>query len=127
MTDRADIERLLTDLYDARVRGDLAGVCATFTPDAKFHIAGASNASPIAMTAVGVGEFKPLLAIMIKTFKISDHAILATIIDGTKAAVHWQSRIFSRITGATNLTELVDIIEIRDGRIASYTEFFAPR
>ena len=23
-------------------------------------------------------------------------------------------------------TELVDLIEIRDGRIASYTEFFAP-
>ena len=128
MTERVDTERLLLELYAARVRGDLAAVCATFTNDASFQVAGAgSNASPVAMKAVGVAEFRPLLAIMIKSFKLSEQTILSMLIDGGKAAVHWQAKIHSRIAGTTVLTELVDVVEVRDGRIASYTEFFVPR
>lgn len=128
MTERVAIERLLLELYAARIRGDLAAVCATFTNDAHFQVAGASStASPIAMKALGIGEFRPLLAIMIKSFKLSEQKVLAMLIDGAKAAVHWQAKIYSRITGTTVLTELIDVIEVRDGRIASYTEFFVPR
>lgn len=128
MTERAEIERLLLELYAARVRGDLAGVCAIFTHDAYFQIGGAStNATPIAMQARGSGEFGPLLAIMIKSFKLTEQRVLAMLIDGARAAVHWRAKIHSRITGTTVLTELVDVIEIKDGRIASYTEFFIPR
>jgi len=128
MTERVEIERLLLELYAARVRGDLTAVCATFTNDASFKVAGASNnASPLAMKAVGIGEFRPLLAIMIKSFKLSEQTILAMLIDGARAAVHWRAKIYSRITGTTVLTELVDVVEIKDGRIASYTEFFVPR
>jgi ketosteroid isomerase-like protein len=128
MTERVETERLLLELYAARVRGDLAAVCATFTNDAAFQVAGAgSNASPVAMKAVGIAEFRPLLAIMIKSFKLSEQTILSMLIDGNKAAVHWRAKIYSRITGTTVLTELVDVVEVRDGRIASYTEFFVPR
>ena len=78
----------------------LLRVCATFTDDANFQVAGASsNASPIAMKAVGVNEFRPLLAIMIKSFKLSEQTILAMLIDGARAAVHWRAKIHSRITG----------------------------
>ena len=79
------------------------------------------------MKAVGIAEFRPLLAIMIKSFKLSEQTILSMLIDGNKAAVHWRAKIYSRITGTTVLTELVDVVEVRDGRIASYTEFFVPR
>jgi ketosteroid isomerase-like protein len=128
MTGRLETERLLLDLYAARVRGDLAAVCATFTADANFQVAGASStSSPIAMKAIGVAEFRPLLAIMIKSFKLSEQTILAMLVDGARAAVHWRVKIHSRITGTTIMTELVDIVEIRDGRIASYIEFFVPR
>jgi len=128
MTERVEIERLLLELYAARVRGDLAAVCATFTNDASFQVAGASStASPIAMKAVGVAEFRPLLAIMIKSFKLSEQSILSMLIDGAKAAVHWRAKVHSRITGTTVMTELIDIVEVKDGRIASYTEFFVPR
>jgi ketosteroid isomerase-like protein len=128
MTERVEIERLLLELYAARVRGDLAAVCATFTNDANFQVAGASsNASPISMKAVGVQEFRPLLAIMIKSFKLSEQTILAMLIDGEQAAVHWRAKIHSRITGTTVLTELIDVVAVKGGRIASYTEFFVPR
>ena len=118
---------MLRDLYAARVNGDIGAVYEQFSPDARFQIAGASHSTPVAVTAVGAKEYRPLLAIMIKTFKLSDHEILSLVIDGAKAAVHWRAHIFSRLTGTTVVTELVDMIEIRNDRIGSYVEFFAPR
>jgi ketosteroid isomerase-like protein len=126
MTDRQETERLLRELYAARVSGDVAAVYEKFSGDARFQIAGASHSTPVAVTAVGAAEYRPLLATMIKTFKLSDEQILALLIDGANAAVHWRAKIFSRLTGTTVVTELIDMIEIRDGRIGSYIEFFAP-
>src|SRR5258708_38553337 len=125
--ERIEIEGLLQDLYSAREQGDLAALCQIFAANATFQIAGASHASPISIIAVGIDEFRPWLALMIKTFKLSDVAILSMIIEDAKAAVHWRAKIHSKITGIMVLTELVDLVELRDGRIASYTEFFVPR
>jgi ketosteroid isomerase-like protein len=91
-----------------------------------LKITGASYASPMAIKAAGLGEIRTWLALLVKTFQLSDQEILSTIIDGEAAAVHWRARIRSKITGATVLTELVDVVRVRDGRIASYTEFFVP-
>jgi ketosteroid isomerase-like protein len=79
------------------------------------------------MKAVGNSEFRPLLAIMIKSFKLSEHSVLTMLIDGQRAAVHWRAKVYSRISGTTVLTELMDLVEVRDGRVASYIEFFVPR
>ena len=127
MADRLETERLLRGLYAARSRGDLDGVCSAFSRDVRFEIAGASNGGILAMTANGATELRPLLAIMIKSFKLTDLHILSLLIDGQKAAVHWRARVSSRISGETNLTELIDVIEVRGGQIASYVELFAPR
>ena len=98
-----------------------------FTADARFQIAGASHSTPVAVTAFGAKEYRPLLATMLKSFKLSDMEILSLLVDDTHAAVHWRAKIFSRLTGTTVVTELVDMIEIRHDRIGSYIEFFAPR
>jgi ketosteroid isomerase-like protein len=127
MTYRIEIERLLRELYAARAKGELDGVCRTFSNDAKFRIAGASHSSPVAITAVGMDEIRSWLALLIKTFQLEDQTILSMIIDGEQAAVHWRARVYSRITGTTVSTELVDLLQVRDGRIASYIEFFVPR
>jgi len=126
MTDRLEIDGLLRGLYAARLRGDLDAVCRSFSDDAVFQIAGAGQVSPVSNRAVGGDEFRPLLAVMIKTFKLRDQVILAILIDGAKAAVHWRAGVYSRITGTMVLTEFVAIIEVRNARIVSYLEFFAP-
>lgn len=124
--DRVEIDRLIRELYDARVRGDLDGLCKIFSDDAQFRIAGASHTSPITVVAMGIEEIRSWLALMIKTFQLSEAAILSVIIDDTRAAGHWRARIHSRITGSTVATELVDLFQIREGRVVSYTEFFVP-
>jgi ketosteroid isomerase-like protein len=121
------IDRLLRDLYAARLSGDLDGVCRTFAANGRFQIASATEDSPVAIKAAGVEEFRPLLAFMIKTFRLRDLTIRTLNVEGDKATVHWQARVRSRITGATVATEFIDIVEVRDGRIANFNEVFISR
>ena len=127
MTDRRAIESVLHDLYAARVRGDLNALCACFGDDASLRITGASDSNPIAITASGAAEYRRLLSMMMKSFKLSEFETLALLVDGERAAVHWRVRIHSRITGSVVLTELMDLVELRDARVVTYTEFFVPR
>lgn len=123
---RAGFERLLAELYEARAAGALERLCALFGPDAVFKISGSSDGKPIALAARGTEEVRSWLAVLVKTFRLSRHEILSMVIDGPRAAVHWRASIHSRITGASVPTELVDLVEMRDGRIGSYVELFVP-
>lgn len=125
-TERADFERLLSELYAARAAGALERLCAVFGPDAVFKISGSSDGKPIVLSAQGGAEVRSWLAVLVKTFRLTRHEILSMVIDGPRAAVHWRASIHSRITGASVPTELVDLIEMREGRIGSYVELFVP-
>jgi ketosteroid isomerase-like protein len=126
MSDRRQIEELLRALYAARLEGSLERLCACFSPDARLRIAGSSNGKPIAIAATGISQIRPWLGILVKTFRLSGYQPLSLTIEGARAAAHWRVDIHSKITGAMVSTELVDLIEMRDGRIGSYTEFFVP-
>jgi ketosteroid isomerase-like protein len=127
MAERDVAERLVRDLHAARVRGDLAALCALFADRGTFSIAGASADKPIGIREETLAAFKPWLSMMVKVFRLSDYELLSLVVEWPKAAAHWRVKINSKVTGTTVATELVDILEIRDGRIASYNEFFVPR
>jgi ketosteroid isomerase-like protein len=124
---RAEIDRLMRDFYAARGRGDLEAVLRSFCTDAAFQIASANQDSPVAIKANGVDEFRPLLALLIKTFRLGDLTIRSMAIEDAQATVHWRANVRSRITGATVPTEMIDIVEVRDGCIVNFNEVFVPR
>lgn len=126
MMNRLEFEKLLSDLHSARTEGRLDPLCALFAPQANFRIAGSSEGKPIAIVAHGSAEIRAWLALMLKTFKLTRYKRLSLAIDGDRAAVHWSVDIHSKITGVVVPTELVDLVEVVDGRIATYREFFAP-
>jgi ketosteroid isomerase-like protein len=37
--------------------------------------------------------------------------------------VHWRVKVRSSVTGETADTQLIDIVEVKDGRIVSFVEF----
>lgn len=127
MMGRTEIDHLIRELYAARARGDLEAVCRLFAADARFQIASANQASPATIKATGVDEFRPLLALLIKTFRLGDSTIRSITIDGAQATVHWRANVRSRITGGTVPTELIDIVEVRDGCIVNFSEGFVRR
>ncbi len=127
MSERAVAERLIQQLHAARVGGDLAALCRLFAEDGRFEIAGASADKPVAIRAEGLAAFRPWLAMLLKVFRLSDYMLLSLIVEGPRAAAHWRANIYSKVTGITVPTELVDLVELKDERIVSYNEFFVPR
>jgi ketosteroid isomerase-like protein len=126
MTDRLQVERLVRELHKARVEGQLERLCGVFAADARLRIAGSGDGKRIALDASGMSVIRPWLAVLVKTFKLSRYQLLSLTVEGLRAAAHWRVDIHSKITGVNVPTELVDLIEVRDGRIQSLTEFFVP-
>jgi len=122
--DRFEFELMLRRLYAARQEGNLAELFGMFAAGAVFEIYGAADAKPIAITTSGSREFHPWLALLLKTFRITDLVLITMIIEESRAAVRWQAHIHSRITGAKVATDLIDLIELENGQIRSYIEFF---
>lgn len=126
MTERRQVEELLRALHGARLEADLERLCSLFASGARMRIQGTSDGKPIAVEARGAGQIRPWLSVLVKTFRLRDYQLLSLTIEGERAAAHWRVNIHSKITGALIATELVDLIEVRDGHIADYVEFFVP-
>jgi ketosteroid isomerase-like protein len=124
MTDRLQIEQLVHELHMARLENDLERLCRLYSPEARLRIAGSTDGKPIAIAAIGLAEIRPWLSILVKTFRLTHYTLLSLSVDVPRAAAHWRVDIHSKITGAEIPTELVDLLDVRAGRIASHTELF---
>jgi hypothetical protein len=127
VAERSIAEGLIRQLHASRVGGDLAGMCRVFSDQGRFEILGASADKSIAIRAKNLAEFRPWLAMMVKVFRISNYELLSLTVEWPRAAAHWRADIYSKVTGVTVPTELVDVIGLDAEHIATYTEFFAPR
>jgi ketosteroid isomerase-like protein len=126
MTDRLQVEQLVKELHAARIEGNLERLCGVFSPDARLRIAGSSDGKPIAIDASRIARIRPWLSILVKTFRLRGYQLLSLTIEGPNAAAHWRVDIESKITGISVPTELVDLIEVRNGLVSSQIEFFVP-
>jgi ketosteroid isomerase-like protein len=127
MAERIVAQRLIQSLHAARVGGDLVGMCRVFADDGRFEILGASAEKPIAIRGKNLAEFRPWLAMMVKVFRITNYDLLTLVVEWPRATAHWRADIYSKVTGVTVPTELVDVVQLNDEHIVAYTEFFAPR
>jgi ketosteroid isomerase-like protein len=123
---RAEIETLIARLHAARVDGQLGLLCDMFAHEGRFKIAGASAAKPIAITAEGLDNFKPWLSMVVRVFRLSHYELQSLVVEAPRASAHWRVNIYSKVTGITVATELIDLVEIDNGKISAYTEFFMP-
>jgi ketosteroid isomerase-like protein len=123
MTDRAQKEKLIREIYAARVNKDMETISRAFAVDVKYRMVGKPGRTETAIQAESFYQFKPLVEQMMKTFIMSDLNIRNIVIDGERAVVHWQVKIESGKTGDVASTELCDVLEFRDGKIVSFTEF----
>jgi ketosteroid isomerase-like protein len=127
VSERIVAERAIQQLHAARLGGDLAGMCRVFADNGRYEILGASADKPIAIRAKNLAEFRPWLSMLVKVFRLSNYQLLSMTVEIPRVVAHWRVDIFSKVTGVTVPTELVDVVQIDGERIAAYTEFFAPR
>ncbi len=121
--ERQQIENLVREIHAARVRGDTDAMLANFSDQAVFRIVGAAHASPIAGQTVGVEELRKQLDTLVGAFEFQDQQIVSLLMDGPRIGVHSRVTVRAVASGETATTEVFDLIEFQDGRIASFTQF----
>jgi len=116
MDTRATIESILDKAYAARQRQDVAAAAACFSEDGCFRINGGP---PTASRA----EQHSALTEQFEAFELLGMKVHCRIIDPPRAVVHWRGT-FKAKSGQVADTHILDLIEVRGGRISSLTTFF---
>ena len=118
MAERSEIVRIVEAAYAARQKADMKRILDVFHEDACFCAVGSEA------PAKGRAEHTPAIQQLIDAFQLLDYKIHCMVIEGDKAAVHWGGTFRSTATGKTAKTDLLDLIEVKDGRIASFHNYF---
>jgi ketosteroid isomerase-like protein len=124
VTDRNTIEKIIRDSYAARAAKDLDAITRTFTPDGTFRLAASAAAFPAAVRIAGSEQLRVGIGALIETFDFLKQDMLASVIEGDKAAVHWRVQIRHNPTGQVFETELFDLWTFAGTRVASLVQFF---
>ena len=117
MDTRASIESILDKAYDARRAEDVEAVIACLCEDARFL----ANGAPAA--ALTRSEHRTTIKELFDAFALVEFSQHCRIIDPPRAVVHWRGK-FRAQNGRVGDTDVLDLIEVRDGRIASLTTFY---
>jgi ketosteroid isomerase-like protein len=116
MDTRAAIDSILDKAYAARRSQDAKAAAALFCDDGKFAANGAPRAEK---HAERLGALEGMFA----AFAVIGFEQHCRIIDPPRAVVHWRGK-FRAQNGQVGETDILDLIEVRYGRIASLTSFF---
>ena len=116
MDTRETIDRILDQAYTARRTNDAKAAAAVFAADGSF----AANGMP---AATALAERADALSTMFDAFAVIDYTEHCRIIDPPRAVVHWHGK-FRLKNGREGETDILDLIEIRDGKVAALTTFF---
>jgi ketosteroid isomerase-like protein len=118
MNSRQEIEQVLDRAYAARQRQDVAATIACFHANGSFAV----NGAPV--PACGTDECRSALADLFETFTLLESQPHCRVIDPPHAVVHWRGKFRANNTGQVADTDVLDLIEVKDGRIASLKSFF---
>ena len=120
---RDQMMAVILHAYAARLRGDVKAIVEAFTPDATFALNAAPPQDCLAVETKGCDGLHAALRALVDAFEFQKLDIVDTIIEGSKAVVRIHLTVRSSATGRIAVTEALDLLAFRDGKIASYTQF----
>jgi ketosteroid isomerase-like protein len=116
MDKRAVIDAILDEAYAARRAHDADAAAALFASDGHFA---ANGAAPVFDHADRVSALRAVF----EAFEIVEFHQHCRVIDPPRAVVHWHGT-FRASNGRVGAADVLDLIEVRDGKIAALTTFF---
>ena len=117
MDTRASIEAVLDRAYEARRRNDAEASAACFCDNGCFMANGVPDSTK------NRSEQVVALKRLFEEFALVEFTQHCRVIDPPRAVVHWRGK-FRAKNGRVGDTDIIDLIEVRDGHIASLTTFF---
>ena len=109
-----ETQRVVDQLYEAFLRGDAAGMLATFSDDIAIRFLGQVDAR-------GIGEARRFFTHSAGLLTDLDFRLQRKVIDGSHAAVTW-TETARTAAGIPWENHGVDVFEVRDGKITSLHE-----
>jgi ketosteroid isomerase-like protein len=110
--------------YEALSVNDLDLFLSAFSEDARWRMLGQPAVLPFAGWRTGHGPIREMIGLIYADFKMRDFFVDDIIANETSAAVRWSAMATSLKSGAQSQIEVFDHIVLRDGKIASLTQFF---
>jgi ketosteroid isomerase-like protein len=123
-SDRENTAARIRAFYADRMRFGSAAVEMHFAEDGELRIIGDPVTIPFARRHSGRDQVAALIGQVDMEFAIEDFEIVDLLLDGSRAAVRWVAAARHRGTGTAIRVEAFNHVVLRDGRIASITEFF---
>ena len=74
------------------------------------------------VSIVGRAAVRAAVLALIKDWKFEDWTERSLLVDGDRAALHWQANVTNRNTGKRALMDGLDLITFRDGKITKFRQ-----
>lgn len=85
---RALIERTLSEVVDARRKGDADAVAKHFAPNATYRMSGTPDLGPVTAAYCGPATIKAAVSHLIQTWDFADFPTVSIHVDGETAYVY---------------------------------------
>jgi ketosteroid isomerase-like protein len=123
MAGRGHIEQVIRELYAARVADDIDGTLKHVAEDGVFKMnARGLPVEGAGVSIIGKAAVRAAVTALIKDWKFDDWKERSLLVDGDKAALHWQAHVTNRNTGKKALMDGLDLISFRDGKITKFRQ-----
>ncbi|NEV01977.1 nuclear transport factor 2 family protein [Bradyrhizobium uaiense] len=123
MADREAMQRLVTQAYAARGKGEIDSLMETFGSDSRFELVGDKKALHLTGVVEGHANVRQALAQYIAAFEFMDRKITSFLVDGDRAAVHSTITVRFIPKNITFTADVLDLFRFENGKIAELVEF----
>ena len=115
---------LLRHVYAAYSKGDMAAVFAALDDDIESNSHGASAAVAWGGRFTGRDEVATFFERVMAAVTLEKFEVLDIIAQGERAAVQTRVSVRFRINERPLTVDKVDIVHVRGGKVASFTEYY---
>jgi len=123
MSSRNDVEALVRSIYALRRKGDIEGIMASFTPNARFRMAGHGGLAPMTTPVEGSAQLRGLMQQLVSAWDWSDFDIRSVLVDGNRVAVYSAGTMYFGPQRVPVETELFDLLTLEGDKIADFVQF----
>ena len=123
MASRSEIEKFINNTYEERRNGNIEKLLSCFHPNCRFRIAGSERMGPLSAHIEGRESFRPMLQALIDNWDFAEFQTERLYVDGETVFAHRLGTIRHVPTGIPIVTEILDMITVREGKIVEFVEF----
>lgn len=123
MSERAQTEAFVRDMYARRFAGNVEAIMAGFSQAAWFRVAGDEVLGMLSTEVRGTEALRGMMQQFVDNWDWSEYRIESVLVDGNRVVVHGKGPMTFRPSNQRYETETLDLITVADGKITGFLQF----